>query len=276
MIPQISPLKRDKGFTLTELAFSIAIMSIISIAVSTLLTASFQAQATHRTSALVEATAMNFTEQLRRDARLAIVANVNGALSDRIPPNAMPGQVLTTNPGRSLALFYVRNNGVLNQNLMVLYTVNNATGQIIRSANYDPERRLILNQVSNTVFVGTRLDGSQDPHGLVGRCVNLQNQNANSGNNVALNTTGCFTFTRTVLYNDSNPQEPTQLLQSFLTRVTVNGIQIGPPMSAQNDATRAAIQNDPNPIVFPVDAFGRPVYNIRQTSFELGGAKVFR
>ncbi len=254
--------RKGKGFTLTELAFSVAIMSIISIAVSTLLTASYQAQVTHRTSALVESISMNFTEQLRRDARLATGVSIGGSFSRDF--GARPADLNGT--GNTVFFFYRDDaNGRPDLAQYVAYSVDNARGQILRQATYNPETRQAgLNPVQNTmIFVGQQRNGQEDVNGLVGRCLNLGAGNNNSGNNVPQGQ-NCFSFNSTELYRTNNPQIPGQQLISRLTRVTVNGLQIGPD------------PNDPTPIIFPVDAFGRPVYNIRQTSFELGGAKIFR
>lgn len=253
------PLKKNKGFTLTELAFSVAIMSIISIAVSTLLTASYQAQVTHRTSALVESISMNFTEQLRRDARLATSVLIGGSFSNGDRPADIQGA------GNTMFFFY-RNlaDGRPDVSQRVVYAFNNDTGVLLRSATYNPEtRQTNLDPAQNTItFVGTQRNGQADMNGLVARCLNLRAGN-NSGNNVQQGQ-NCFSYNSIELYRTPNPQVPGQQLISRLTRVTVNGLQIGPD------------PNDQTPIIFPVDAFGRPVYNIRQTSFELGGAKIFR
>lgn len=253
-------MKKNTAFTLTELAFSIAIMSIISVAVSTLLTAAYQAQMTHRTAAMVESISMNFTEQFRRDSRLATAVQINGSFSD----NILPGAQQLTGAGNRVDFFYERNpDRSVVGNLRVMYRVDNATGTLERVANYDPERRIQI-PAQLIVYVGQQANGQPDINRLVGRCINLQPGNNNNGQNGNQEANNCFRYDTSIIYSNANPQIPGQTLQSALTRVTVNGLQISPD------------PDDPAPQVFPVDTFGRPVYNIRQTSFELGGAKVFR
>lgn len=126
------------GFSIAEAAFSIGIITIISAAVGSLLSSSFNAQELQNSSINAQLAANSFTEALRTDTRAAV-------------------GITLSNGGRTMTLYYFKsrnpNNGAetLATGRFVEYRVE-ANGRLVRQANIDTDTR--QNRANyTTVFV---------------------------------------------------------------------------------------------------------------------------
>jgi hypothetical protein len=246
------------------MAFSIGIIAIISIAVSTLLTATFQAQLTHRNAAMVESISMNFQDRIRSDARQSIAVQVLGgpngaAFSENFTPSVNSP---VTRSGTQIVFYYIRTpGGGVNPNVFVTYFLTgpnaNPPNALVRVATYDLDTRRPINALTQ-VFVSNTNQGTLN---LRARCINPANLTP---------TNTCFQFTRRAQYDQVNRNG--ENLISITTGINIAGLRI--------DAVDPFNDNGQNPaampVLLPMDRFGQPGYNINNVAFDLPGCKVFR